>query len=179
MPPVPQQSLGQRAHYDAHYRRRRPRDLPTLRSASFITPPRGRGASGPTDELAEAIDARAGWLSAEDAAAEARLAAALNRLRQYDAVLVDVIEITCLRGRWSFALGGGLRHHDWRPAAELIGSGELAAEDLDRRTVDNWIMKGWEALGVLLATPAELRSALASNERTRWAHAQLVARGIL
>lgn len=173
------QTLGQQAHYDAHYRRRRPPDLPGLHSASYVSSSSTVRSDWPSPTLLDAIDARAGWLTEAERAAEKRLRSALRKLRLYDRVLVDVLTVTCLRGRWSFALGGGLRHHDWRQAAALIGSGEMEAEEMDRRTVDNWVLRGWEMVGVLLATPAQLAEALRQSERTRWACRQLQEGGLI
>lgn len=156
-------SLGQGIHYEYHRAigSTGRTELPDARTSSFISV--GPGAQEhPPPAWVDAIDRNAGradWQIGEFV----RLSSALDWLRVYDPIAADLVVTVCVQGKSSVVFGRGVRH--W----SLADIAEMAPFADDFRKAQDWLAKSWELLGVLLATPANLRKAVEANCVERWA----------
>ena len=183
--PVATQTLGQRCHYDAHFRQRRVRaqpgyDLPDVKGRDYEAAGAGttshRSRIYPPKELVDAIDRRAGWATQEDAEAEQRFLAALLVLATVDPVACELVHVVCRHGEWRFSRRGTIEHLAAYEQASAIIAGERGVTD---RTVLNWLTDAWALLGVLTADDSELRRAIREETETRAAWERLQREGVL
>lgn len=158
-------SLGVKVHYETHLMFERAEKapdfpLPSPTSVSFFSPS-GNQRAGPSESLVDAIDKRAGVHDIDLARAEAikdlrrRLYNAMERLREFDATLQDLVLAACIEGEAMTLPGSGLRHIGRRFHTAVS---QLFDEDV--RKCEYWLDKAWEFLAIELATPRALEEAL-------------------
>ena len=152
------QTLGQAVHWEAHfYLSRRGRgDLPEPRTGSFIRMGGRTHDSFPDPALVDSIDRRAGRLDWQIGEYH-RMQQAVEQLYIYDPIMAEIVELICIEGRTTLLPGRRVRHHTWEGAVRLAPF----AEDLTK--LQAWLRRSWEGLGILLATPANFKKALAAN----------------
>jgi len=158
-------TLGGWTHHYAHLDMRLRHDpdfpLPVPSSVSFVVPGQHNTVSYPRDSLTDAIDKRAGiYEEEEETAARIRthLEDATEILRSFDEVMFRVVKRMCLDSQPKLDAGNGLRHSSrgYEEAARLYF-------DDDTDVVANWVDRGWDFLGLVLASPGLLERAINAN----------------
>jgi len=167
-------TLGQGVHWEYH------RAIgnvgifnpPDAHSASLITTGANNSSTYPAPSWVDAIDksnGRADWQLGEFA----RLSTALQWLRVFDPVAESVVVALCIQGRSTITFGRGVRH--W----SLAEISQMPPFVDDLRKAQEWLLKSWEVLGVLLASQAVLQKADEANCVARWALDWVRERGLL
>jgi len=133
-----------------------------MRSRSVIPVGGVRQDDYPAPEWVDAIDRAAGVADWQLAAFE-RLGVALQWLRVWDPIACDLVIAMCVRGRAAVILGRGVCH------MSLENVSMAAPFDGDAKKAQSWLSRSWSLLAVMLATPANLRAAIAANACDRWA----------
>ena len=167
-------TLGHGTHYEYHraignvgvFRAPDPRT-----SSAIATGSPGNG-DYPPPAWVDAIDKAAGradWQLGEFS----RLTPALEWLRVFDPIARDVVVELCVRGRSSVTFGRGVRHHSLNEIAQA------APFNYDTRKCQDWLVRSWELLALLIAPPETLEKALRAGAVARWAMAWARERGLV
>lgn len=145
---------------------------PDARSSSFIAPNgtgRGEGAAAKWIDDIDKSMGRADYQLGEFT----RLSEALAWLKVYDPIAAQVVVGLCVSGRATVTFGRGVRH--W----SLGDLADAPPFDSDVRKLQEWLLRSWQLLGVILAPAETLRKAVEANCVDRWALQWCRERGLV
>jgi len=166
-------TLGHYFHYWFHsdYRPRPDLPLPDAPTSSAIQAHISPREDFPRPDLVDAIDRRWGRSDPEIGQRD-RMVGALGWLAVYDPVIARLVRRLCLEGTVTLMPGRGVRHLEVNAAAEPPFAG-------DTLKLQRWLQRGWELVGIVVATPEQLDKAVKAQAADRTALAWLTERGAL
>jgi hypothetical protein len=170
-------TLGEGVHYQVHEAigsvgRFYP---PDPRTSSFITTAGSANGTYPAPSWVSAIDRS--WGEVDDALGDFdRLYDAMVALKDYSPRAPDLVVALCIRGRSTVEWKRGVRHWSVEEVAQRYPFDQY--EDGVRRAQER-LKEAWELLGIIIATPANLRRAVEANAVERKALAWARQRGLV